>query len=105
MLATLWLGVGAHAAIEVDDAKLTAFVTAARAVHEVIRSSTPRIEQVRTEAEADQLSQQIDREVEAAITAAGQLTVEEYREINRLAQIDHALGDRIIKAFQAQASR
>ncbi len=103
-MAAAWtLPSPAWAESDVDDAKLASFVTAARAVHEVIKEASGRISQIQNDEEADQLRAEIDAQAEAVINGTEGITIEEYREIHTAARTDPELSERITAMFNAPA--
>lgn len=103
VLAAGWLMIAAAQADEtmtLDDAKLESFVTAAKAVHEVVKASAHKISEVKTEEEAEALRVELDAQFEEAIARTDGITLAEYKEIHEAATKDEALGQRIMDKLQ-----
>jgi hypothetical protein len=103
VLAACWLMIAnaaAEEAYQVDDAKLASFVVAAKAVHEVVKSSAEKINDVKTDEEAEALRAELDEQFEAAIEGTDGITLAEYKEIHDAATKDEALGKRIMDKLQ-----
>ena len=103
VLAAGWLmlaNVSAEEAYEVDENKLESFVTAAKAVHEVVKASAHKISEVKTEEEAEALRVELDAQFEEAIEQTDGITLAEYKEIHEAATKDETLGQRIMDKLQ-----
>ena len=103
VLATGWLmlaNVSAEDAYKVDDAKLESFVVAAKAVHEVVKASAHKINEVKSEEEAEALRVELDAQFEEVIEETDGITLAEYKEIHEAATKDEALGQRIMDKLQ-----
>lgn len=87
-------------AAALTDDKLHAFIIAALKVGDLIDQWSPKIEAAKTPEEQDQLKQQANNELVAAIHSSGDLTLPEYRAISTAAENDPALQERIIKLLQ-----
>ena len=88
-----------------EDAKLKSFVTAAISVSQLIQQWTPRIQNAENKAQAEELTQQANAEIEAAVEKTGGITVEEYKQIAQAAQADPELTARIEKIFRDQTQQ
>ena len=87
-------------AAALTDDKLHAFIIAALKVGDLIDQWSPKIEAAKTPAEQEQLKQQANSELVAAIEGSGGMTLPEYRAISSAAENDPALQERIIKLLQ-----
>ena len=87
-------------AAALTDDKLHAFIIAALKVGDLIDQWSPKIEEAKTPEEQEQLKQQANNELVAAIHSSGDLTLPEYRAISTAAENDPALQERIIKLLQ-----
>lgn len=90
----------AVSAASLTDDKLHAFIIAALKVGDLIDQWEPKIEAAKTPAEQEQLKQQANSELVAAIESGGGMTLPEYRAISSAAENDPALQERIIKLLQ-----
>lgn len=103
VLAVGWLittDLRAEEPYQFDDAKLDSFVVAAKAVHEVVKASAQKINDVKTDEEAAALRADLDSQFEAAIEQTEGITLAEYKEIHEAATKDEALGQRIMDKMQ-----
>ncbi len=85
--------------------KLDAFVTAAKAVNEVVRKWTPRIRSAGKEAEGAKLRAEADAELIAAIEGTDGMTVAEYREIGDAARKDQTLMSQLQQILATRAKK
>ncbi len=85
---------------QVDEAKLESFVVAAKAVHEVVKASAHRINEVETEEQAEALRVELDAQFEDVIEQTDGITFAEYKEIHEAATDDPELGQRIMNKLQ-----
>lgn len=92
----------ARAQTDISEAKLEAFVAAAVSVSQIIEQWTPRIESAESQEAADDLLDQANAELVAAIEETGGITLEEYKEISQAAQADPSLSARIEEIFNQQ---
>jgi prophage tail gpP-like protein len=102
LLAALFL-TGAQpllAAEEYSDAKLQSFVDAVLAVNAVVEQWRPQIQTAPNEADAQQMAQQANEEMRAAVAGTEGITVEEYQAIAQAAQADPQLMARIDQAIK-----
>jgi hypothetical protein len=107
-LVGCWLvaaGAQAEGQTPVDDAKLDSIVVAAQAVHQVIEGAATKINDVKTDEEANELRAEIDAQVEEAIEQTDGITLAEYKEIHQAAQQDPELENRIIERFNATTTQ
>ncbi len=103
VLAAGWLittDVRAEEPYQFDEAKLDSFVIAAKAVHEVVKASAQKINDVKTDEEAAALRADLDSQFEAAIEQTEGITLAEYKQIHEAATKDEALGQRIMEKMQ-----
>ena len=103
VLAAGWLittDIRAEEPYQFDDAKLDSFVVAAKAVHEVVKASAQKINDVKTDEEAAALRADLDSKFQAAIEQTEGITLAEYKAIHEAATKDEALGQRIMDKMQ-----
>ncbi|MDJ0949947.1 MAG: DUF4168 domain-containing protein [Alphaproteobacteria bacterium] len=95
LLAALFALSPAHAEGTYTDAKLKAFVVAARQINRVIDEWAPKIDAAKTEAEAGAMAKEANDLLVATVEKTEGITLDEYNEIARTARTDAALSDRI----------
>ena len=103
LLAALFLAVAGQASIaaeEYSEAKLQSFASAVLAVNAVVEQWRPQIQAAPNEADAQEMAQQANDEMRAAVSGTEGITVEEYQEIAQAAQADPQLMARIDQAFK-----
>lgn len=86
-----------------SDEKLGSFVQAADAIRSVMDDFRPQLENVETSAERDQLRQEINDEILAAVEATPGINIDEYVAIARQARNDSELESRIRDMMQEQS--
>ena len=91
------------AAEDYSDAKLQSFASAVIAVNAVVEQWRSQIQSAPDEAEKQQMAEQANQEMRAAVDGTEGITVEEYQEIAQAAQADAALMARIDQVFQEMA--
>ena len=96
-------GRAALAAEEYSDAKLQSFASAVIAVNAVIERWRPQIQAAPSEADKQQMAEQANEEMRAAVDGTEGMSVEEYQRIAQAAQADTALMARIDQALQQMA--
>jgi outer membrane murein-binding lipoprotein Lpp len=85
---------------EYSDTKLQSFADAVLAVNAVVEQWRPQIQAAPSETDAEQMAQQANDEMRAAVAGTEGITVEEYQEIAQAAQTDPQLMARIDQVFQ-----
>ena len=85
--------------------KLESFADAVVAVQEIAEKWLPRINDAGSDSAAQQLNQQAEAEVTAAIEAMPGITVAEYLDINTRASSDPILASRINDILRAKIGR
>jgi outer membrane murein-binding lipoprotein Lpp len=85
---------------EYSETKLRSFADAVLAVNAVVEQWRPQIQAAPNETDAEQMAQQANEEMRAAVAGTEGITVEEYQEIAQAAQIDPQLMARIDQVFQ-----
>ncbi|WP_333685262.1 DUF4168 domain-containing protein [Pontibaca methylaminivorans] len=83
-----------------DDAQIDAFANAALKVGEIQQKYAQQLEGVEDEAEQQQLVQEADTEIRAAIEGVDNITIEDYLEIDQAATMDEDLTRRIAERMQ-----
>lgn len=105
LLAALFL-TGAQASLaaeEYSDAKLQSFASAVMAVNALVEEWRPQIQAASSEAEKQQLAEQANQEMRAAVDGTEGMSVAEYQAIAQAAQGDPALMARIDQVFKQMA--
>ena len=87
---------------EFSDSKLEAFVSAAVAVTELSEQWKLRISEADDKDKADELRDQANQELLAAVEGTEGITVEEYKQISQAARDDPALTAKIREVFDQQ---
>ena len=87
-----------------SDAKLDAFVTAALAVDDLVKTWAPRIDNADSQEKADQLRTQANTELIDAVESTDGISLDEYRQIVRDAGQDADLSARIQKIVEEKAA-
>lgn len=102
VVAALSLGLGPALAQQQDfsDAKLDSFVEAAIQVEQLITEWSPKIEGAADQTAADEMRQEANAELEAAIEATDGITVNEYQEIAAAARANPDLSERLKDIYQ-----
>lgn len=105
LLAALLLTTGraAVAAEDYSEAKLQSFASAVMAVNAVVEQWRPQIQAAPSEAEKQQMAEQANQEMRAAVDGTEGITVDEYQAIAQAAQSDAALMARIDQVFKDTA--
>jgi hypothetical protein len=105
LFAALFLtsGRAALAAEEYSDAKLQSFASAVIAVNAVIERWRPQIQAAPSDADKQQMAEQANEEMRAAVDGTEGMSVEEYQRIAQAAQADTALMARIDQVLQQMA--
>jgi len=105
LLAALLLTTGRAtiAAEDYSEAKLQSFASAVIAVNTVVEQWRPQIEAAPGQAEKQQMAEQANEEMRAAVDGTEGMSVDEYQEIAQAAQADPALMARIDQVFQEMA--
>lgn len=105
LLATLLLiaGRATIAAEDYSDTKLQSFASAVIAVNAVVEQWRPQIQAAPSEADKQQMAEQANEEMRAAVDGTEGMSVEEYQRIAQAAQADTALMARIDQALQQMA--
>lgn len=85
---------------EYSDTKLHSFADAVLAVNAIVEQWRPQIQAAPNETDAEQMAQQANEEMRAAVAGTEGITVEEYQEIAQAAQADPQLMARIDQVFQ-----
>jgi hypothetical protein len=85
---------------EYSDIKLQSFADAVLAVNAVVEQWRPQIQAAPNETDAEQMAQQANEDMRAAVAGTEGITVEEYQEIAQAAQTDPQLMARIDQVFQ-----
>jgi hypothetical protein len=88
---------------EFTDAKLQSFASAVIAVNAVVERWRPQIEAAASEADKQQLAQQANQEMRAAVEDTEGMSVDEYQAIAQAAQGDPQLMARLDKVFREMA--
>ncbi len=96
----LGLTTAAPAQEQFPDAKLSSFVDAAIQVEQLIAEWSPKIEGAADEQAANQLREEANADLSAAIEETQGITVEEYRTIAQAAQADPALSTRLREIYE-----
>ena len=100
LAAAMSIGLGtALAQEEFPDAKLDSFVTAAIQVEQLIAEWSPKIEGAADEAAANQMREEANAELEAAIESTDGISVAEYQEIATAARTDAELSQRLKEIY------
>ncbi len=86
-----------------SDAKLQAFVTAALAVDDLVKTWAPRIDSAGSQEKADQLRTQANTELIGAVEQTDGISLDEYRQIVRDAGQDADLSARIQKIVEEKS--
>ena len=86
-----------------SDAKLEAFVTAALAVDDLVKTWAPRIDNADSQERADQLRTQANTELIDAVESTDGISLDEYRQIVREAGQDADLSARIQKIVEEKS--
>jgi hypothetical protein len=105
LLAVLVL-TGARASIAQEaftDAKLQSFASAVIAVNAVVERWRPQIQAAPSEADKQQMAEQANQEMRAAVEGTEGLSVDEYQSIAQAAQGDPQLMARIDQVFKEMA--
>lgn len=105
LAAALSLGMGsvAHAQAQFPDAKLDSFVDAAIEVDARIAEWSPKIEAAADENAANELREQANADLAAAIEQTEGITIGEYQEIAQAARSDPALSERLKEIYEAKS--
>jgi len=105
LLAALLLTTGRAtiAAEDYSEAKLQSFASAVVAVNAVVEQWRPQIQAAPSEAEKQQMAEQANQEMRAAVDGTEGITVDEYQAIAQAAQGDAALMARIDQVFKDMA--
>jgi Domain of unknown function (DUF4168) len=105
LFAALFLtsGRAALAAEEYSDAKLQSFASAVMAVNAVVERWRPQIQAAPSEADKQQLADQAQQEMRAAVDGTEGMSVDEYQRIAEAAQADSDLMARIDQVFKQMA--
>ena len=105
LLAALLLiaGRATIAAEDYSDTKLQSFASAVIAVNAVVEQWRPQIQAAPSEADKQQMAEQANQEMRAAVDGTEGITVDEYQAIARAAQADAALMARIDRVFKNRA--
>ena len=85
---------------EYSDTKLQSFADAVLAVNAVVEQWRPQIQAAPSEADKQQMAEQANQEMRAAVEGTEGMTVEEYQAIAQAAQADPQLMARIDQVFQ-----
>lgn len=101
----MWSAGVTHAQTQVEDGKLDSFVIAALTVQDLIDQWTPRIDGAENEEQAQQLVEEANTELAAAIEATDGITLDEYVEIRNAAQDDPALSADIAEKLEAKSTQ
>jgi hypothetical protein len=96
-------GVRLASAEEYSDAKLQSFASAVIAVNAVVEKWRPQVEGATSDAERQQMAEQANQEMRAAVEGVDGMSVEEYQAIARAAQGDAQLMARLDQVFKAMA--
>jgi hypothetical protein len=91
------------AADEYSDTKLQSFADAVLAVNAVVEQWRAQIQAAPSETDAEQMAQQANEDMRAAVAGTEGITVEEYQEIAQAAQTDPQLMARIDQVLQQMA--
>ena len=91
------------AADEYSDAKLQSFASAVMAVNAVAERWRPQIQAAPSEAHKQQMAEQANQEMRAAVDGTDGMSVDEYQRIAQAAQADTALMARIDQVFKQMA--
>lgn len=90
----------ASAEDEYTDAKLHSFASAVLAVNAIVERWRPQIQAAPSESDRQQMAEQANGEMRAAVEATEGITVEEYQEIAQAAQADPQLMARLDEVFR-----
>ena len=93
-----------HAQTAFSEQKLEAFVTAAVAVTELSEQWKQRIGEAGSEEKAEELREQANQELVAAVEGTDGITVQEYKEISEAARGDPDLSAKIRQIYDQQAA-
>ena len=93
-----------HAQSSFSEQKLEAFVAAAVAVTELSEEWKQRIGEAGSEEKAEELRQQANQELVAAVEGTDGITVEEYKDISEAARDDPQLSAKIREIYDDQAA-
>lgn len=91
------------AAEEYSDAKLQSFASAVMAVNAIVEQWRPQIQGASSEAEKQQMAEQANEEMRAAVDGIEGMSVEEYQAIAQAAQGDPQLMGRLDELFREMA--
>jgi hypothetical protein len=91
------------AAEEYSEAKLQSFASAVLAVNAIVERWRPQIQAASSEADKQQMAEQANQEMRAAVESTNGMSVEEYQAIAQAAQADPQLMARLDQVFQAMA--
>ena len=107
LIAIVAVAIGSHAQAQdqFEPAKLESFVTAAISVNELIEQWTPRINAAQNEAQAEELRDEANAELAAAIEQTNGITVEEYREISQAVRGNPELAARVTEIYQERTGQ
>lgn len=86
-----------------SDAKLQSFADAVLAVNAVVEQWRPQIQGAPNETGAEQMAQEANEEMRAAVAGTEGITVDEYQQIAQAAQTDAQLMARIDQVLQGMA--
>ncbi|MGI3170353.1 DUF4168 domain-containing protein [Pseudooceanicola sp. C21-150M6] len=87
-----------------SDAELQSFVDATVKVQEVRSGYLAQIEAADTDADKQEIAQEANQQMAAAVEATGEIDLATYNEIGQAAQADPALNDRIVAMLQQSDS-
>jgi Domain of unknown function (DUF4168) len=96
-------GVRVASAEEYSDAKLQSFASAVIAVNAVVEEWRPQIEAAASDAERQQMAEQANQQMRAAVEGVDGMSVDEYQAIARAAQGDAQLMARLDQMLKAMA--
>lgn len=82
------------------DAKLQSFASAVLAVNAIVEQWRPQIQAAASESDKQQMAEQANQEMRAAVEGTDGMTVEEYQEIAQAAQADPQLMARLDQMFK-----
>ena len=88
---------------EYSEAKLQSFASAVLAVNAIVEQWRPQIQAAASEADKQQMAEQANQEMRAAVEGTEGMTVEEYQAIAQAAQADPQLMARLDQVFQGMA--
>jgi hypothetical protein len=103
LVAALFATLTAQAAIaaeEYSEAKLQSFASAVLAVNAIVEQWRPQIQAASSEADKQQMAEQANQEMRAAVEGTEGMTVEEYQAIAQAAQGDPQLMARLDEVFK-----